>query len=211
MNVYITLGFAPMCLTNLVNDLHRVFLEYSLSQSAYLCLNPFTLKIYVSHHVQFVEIVFSYMSLYNTLPHPTSTTLNTQIPPILTVSIPTSSQQTDYTPSAISSQELPLPETISQPTISSSQQVAPENHPSHNPSHQTTKQQITVPPPTQHSMTTRAKNNIPNQFKSLTFTSSKPLPKLLHLHPYHKLSKTLISAKLYPKSMMHLFIMELRN
>lgn len=140
LNDYITFGFAPICLTNLVNDLHRVFIGYFLSQSAYLCLNPFTLKIYVCRHVQFVETVFPYISLYNTLPRPTSTTLNTWIPPILTVYIPTSSQQTDYTPSAISFQELPLPETISQPTVSSSQQEAPENHPSPNSSHQTTKQ-----------------------------------------------------------------------
>jgi hypothetical protein len=80
-----------MCLINLVNDLHRVFIGYFLSQSVYLCLNPFTLKIYVSRYVQFVETVFPYISLYNTLPRPTSTTLNTWIPPILTVYIPTSS------------------------------------------------------------------------------------------------------------------------
>ena len=69
-----------------------VFLGYSLSQSAYLCLDPTTSKIYVSHHVQFVESVFPYTTLHNTLPRPTTSTINTWIPPVLTISIPTSSQ-----------------------------------------------------------------------------------------------------------------------
>lgn len=67
-----------------------VFLRYSLSQNAYLCLKPSTLKIYVSCHVQFVESVFPYTSLHIILPRPTSTTISTWIPPVLTVSIPTS-------------------------------------------------------------------------------------------------------------------------
>ena len=80
-----------------------VFLGYSLSQSTYLCLDPTTSKIYVSRHVQFVETVFPYTSLHNTLPRPTSSTINTWIPPILTVSIPTSPQQAAATPSTANS------------------------------------------------------------------------------------------------------------
>ena len=93
-----------------------VFLGYSLYQSAYLCLEPSTSKIYVSCYVQFVESVFLYTSLHTTLPHPTSTTISTWIPLVLTVSIPTSSQQTANTPFAASSHGLPLPEATSQPT-----------------------------------------------------------------------------------------------
>ena len=81
-----------------------VFLGYSLSQSAYLCLDPSTSKTYVSRHVQFIESVFPYTSLHIKLPRPISTTISTWIPPVLTVSTPTSSQQAANTPSAASSQ-----------------------------------------------------------------------------------------------------------
>ena len=39
-----------------------VFLEYSLTQSAYLFLDPSTLKIYISRHVKFVDNSFSFTS-----------------------------------------------------------------------------------------------------------------------------------------------------
>ena len=69
-----------------------VFLGYSLSQSAYLCLDPSTSNTYVFRHVKFVESVFPYTSLHTKIPRPISTTISTWIPPVLTVSTPTSSQ-----------------------------------------------------------------------------------------------------------------------
>ncbi|RVX07285.1 Retrovirus-related Pol polyprotein from transposon RE2 [Vitis vinifera] len=76
---------------------------------------PSTSKLYVSRHVQFVESVFPYTSLHTTLPRPNSTTISTWIPPVLSVSTPTSSQQEAIIPSAASSQGLPLFETTSPP------------------------------------------------------------------------------------------------
>ena len=151
-----------------------VFLGYSLSQSAYLCLEPSTSKIYVSRHVQFVESVFPYTSLHTTLPRPTSTTISTWIPPVLTVSIPTSSQQAANTPFAVSSHGLPLSEATSQPADPSPQQASLARQPFHPPSHPTTELDIPVPPPTQHSMTTRVKNNITKPIQKLNLHTHKP-------------------------------------
>ena len=47
-----------------------VFLGYSLTQSAYLCLDPSTLKIYISRHVKFVETSFPFTSHQAQLSHP---------------------------------------------------------------------------------------------------------------------------------------------
>ncbi|RVW59733.1 hypothetical protein CK203_100242 [Vitis vinifera] len=119
------------------------FLNFEMS--AYLCLDPSTSKIYVSRHVQFVESVFPYTSLHTTLPLPNSTSISTWIPPVLSVSTPTSSQQEAITPSAASSQGLPLFETTSPPTAPSPPQdssapnhllnlpLQPPNHKSQSP------------------------------------------------------------------------------
>ncbi|KAK9200192.1 hypothetical protein WN944_015388 [Citrus x changshan-huyou] len=151
-----------------------VFLGYSLSQSAYLCLEPSTSKIYVSRHVQFVESVFPYTSLHTTLPRPTSTTISTWIPLVLTVSIPTSLQQASNTPSAASSQELSLPKATSQPVDPTPHEALLARQPSLPPSPPTTEPDIPIPPPPQHSMTTRAKKNITKPIQKLNLHTHKP-------------------------------------
>ena len=151
-----------------------VFLGHSLSQSAYLCFDPSILKIYVSRHVQFVESVFPYTSLHTTLPRPNSTTISTWIPPVLSVSTPTSSQQEAITPSVASSQGLSLFETTSPLAAPSSQQASSAPQPSPQPSLTTIEPQIPVPPPTQHRMTTRAKNNITKPIQKLNLHNHKP-------------------------------------
>lgn len=40
-----------------------IFLGYSLAQSVFLCLDPNSTRIYVSHHVQFIEDKFSFQTL----------------------------------------------------------------------------------------------------------------------------------------------------
>ena len=51
--------------TNKLDTLSKpcVFLGYSLTQSAYYCLDPSTSKIYISRHVRFVETVFPFTNL----------------------------------------------------------------------------------------------------------------------------------------------------
>ncbi|XP_010501984.1 PREDICTED: uncharacterized protein LOC104779327 [Camelina sativa] len=49
-----------------------VFLGYSLTQSAYLCLDRATRRIYTSRHVQFDETLFPFATPPNTQPRPSS-------------------------------------------------------------------------------------------------------------------------------------------
>ncbi|KAK0597079.1 hypothetical protein LWI29_021647 [Acer saccharum] len=65
-----------------------VFLGYSLSQSAYLCFDPSTSRVFVSRHVQFVESIFPYKSLHVSLPRLTSASNSSWIPSVITVSCP---------------------------------------------------------------------------------------------------------------------------
>ena len=65
-----------------------VFLGYSLTQSAYHCLDPTTSKIYVSRYVQFVESLFPFTYLSQHLPRPQSTTIAIWFsPPICVTSL----------------------------------------------------------------------------------------------------------------------------
>lgn len=53
-------GFGPTQPTNWTRGLQRVFLGYSLTQSAYMCLDKSTGRIYTSRHVQFDEETFPF-------------------------------------------------------------------------------------------------------------------------------------------------------
>lgn len=83
-----------------------VFLGYSFSQSAYLCFGPFTSKIFMSHHVKFVEFAFPYKSLHSYLPRLNSTTTDKWIPLVLIVSTPSLTLLAP-TPSVVGPLELP--------------------------------------------------------------------------------------------------------
>lgn len=51
-----------------------VFLGYSSTQSAYLCLDPVTSRLYTSRHVKFVESIFPLNNIQSNLPCPSSST-----------------------------------------------------------------------------------------------------------------------------------------
>lgn len=101
-----------------------MFFEYSLSQSAYLCFDPSTSKIFVSHHVKFVESVFPYKSLHAHLSRPNSTTVDTWVLPVLTVSFP-SPPLLATTPFTAGPPELPPCTTPSLPATSQQQSSQP--------------------------------------------------------------------------------------
>lgn len=64
-----------------------VFLGYSLTQSAYLCLDVMTQRIFTSRHVQFVEDVFPFqVSANNQSPSPKTEQINT-MPTVTPVSL----------------------------------------------------------------------------------------------------------------------------
>lgn len=51
-----------------------VFIGYSSTQSVYLCLEPTLSRIYTTHHVKFVESIFSFILLQSHLERPSSKT-----------------------------------------------------------------------------------------------------------------------------------------
>ncbi|BBH07832.1 transposable element gene [Prunus dulcis] len=175
-----------------------VFLGYSLTQSAYYCLDPSTSRIYVSRHVKFVESQFPYSSLSGPPsthhPNPIATWIPAPIP------IPSPSSQPPLT--------MPSEAIVPQPLSAAPTPTQYRFHPQHKPTqpltptliatlnHSTPSPQIptspTNPPdphplPT-HSMTTRAKNHI-----------RKPITKMnLHtqLSKSNNLEPTTVSAAL---------------
>uniref|UniRef100_A0A6N2KS64 Integrase catalytic domain-containing protein n=1 Tax=Salix viminalis TaxID=40686 RepID=A0A6N2KS64_SALVM len=164
-----------------------VFLGYSLTQSAYHCLDLHTNRVFVSRHVRFVETEFPYSSISKSaqppaqpvphIPHlsviqslsqtpsiPTSSNIPSSTPPVLlpTISSTTNSQ------SAIHSCTPPPPcEAASTDENSPSLPPVPSPPP------------LPLPPPiSTHPMITRAKNNIfkPRQLHT---TTKHPLPNTL--------------------------------
>ena len=134
-----------------------VFLGYSLTQSAYHCLNPTISKIYVSRHAQFVESLFPFTHLSQHLHRPQSITIATWFPPPIYVTSPSPLPPLNSPSAVVVPQQSPsdalLPTPLPDPlptycllepiTQHTSQQPPPPNNP-----------QAT------HQMTTRAKNNI---------------------------------------------------
>lgn len=78
MVVYVIPDLRPYATNKLDNRSKPcVFLEYSLTQSAYSCLDPSISKIYVSMHVRFVESVFPFTHISVHSSHPQSNSLTT--------------------------------------------------------------------------------------------------------------------------------------
>ncbi|KAH0711657.1 hypothetical protein KY289_007616 [Solanum tuberosum] len=57
-----------------------IFLGYSQNQSAYKCYDPVNSRLYLSHHVDFVEHSFPYMSLEPTESRPQNDTVDSWVP-----------------------------------------------------------------------------------------------------------------------------------
>ena len=62
-----------------------VFFGYSLTQSAYLCYDPSTSKLFVSRHVRFIESIFPFTSPLPQAARLESTTISTWLPPPITL------------------------------------------------------------------------------------------------------------------------------
>lgn len=175
-----------------------VFMGYSLSQSAFLCLDVTTSRIYVSRHVEFHESVFPFRSLSKQSSSPPnmfspSETVSASVVPVFHWPLavdpcpapspaPITPPQPTPASSPLTHQSLPASPTsvspvttssLSSSTASASSENSPENSvtvslPDVAP--------IVSPPaaaplaPTTHPMTTRSKNNIfkPNPRYGLT-------------------------------------------
>ena len=63
-----------------------IFFWYSLTQSAYLCYDPSTLKNFVSRHVKFIESIYLFKYTLPQDARPDSSTFTTWIPPPIQLS-----------------------------------------------------------------------------------------------------------------------------
>lgn len=153
-----------------------VFVGYSLTQSAYLCYDISTTKIFVSRHVEFVENVFPFHSLisgtdsdshsfeFPLFPSILGRANNETAPSPISSPIEHSSPVLTVAPSDDSSSQAHLSHTNSLPILNSE----PITHPD------TTYPTPSDPPTNSHPMITRSKNSIdkPNPKYCLVSTSS---------------------------------------
>ena len=174
--------YAPNKLEN--RSLPCVFIGYSLTQSAYLCLEPLSGRIYTSRHVRFNETQFPYLSL--TKP-PTSVPPATAIPitPELIHSTPAAATtvppDSDTSPTASPSGSLghtgssAEAETEQEQNNGTTEAPAPtddtaltdtQHQPVQPATEQPTRQQ------SQHGMTTRSKNNIHTKTTKYNLTAT---------------------------------------
>lgn len=117
-----------------------VFLGYSLTQSAYLCFNPSTSRMFVSRHVQFVENQFPFLSLIAPQPSTVDNHEPAWVPSV---------EPTHYRHEA---EQALVP-------ASTAADQSPEPIVEEEEDHTTTTQQQD-PQPAQHQMVTRSRNNI---------------------------------------------------
>ena len=157
-----------------------VFVGYSLTQSAYLCLEVATSRVYVSRHVDFVESVFPFSTLHKNISASSlenSTTSNSSSASLTLVFNRSlyfnTSQCTDPSPADLVSSSA----TQESSTASQQQQSSTTTHISEaehsvssTPADLSTTVSTPSTEPNNHSMVTRAKNNIrkPNPKYGLT-------------------------------------------
>lgn len=140
-----------------------IFLGYSLTQSAYICLDISTSRLYISRHVVFHESVFPFSQLSQTsIPSPLDFTT------VPVASVAPTYRQPLTTPSAppldLSPADLEPASSIHS-TVSATEPESAQNEEEHVPSPVPAEPSLNT-----HSMTTRSKNNIqkPNPKYGLT-------------------------------------------
>jgi hypothetical protein len=164
-----------------------IFLGYSLTQSAYICYNFKTNKIYVSRHVQFVETIFPYSQNTHNQPTPSTVPMDPNILP-LTSFIPTPTIQStppNPTPTITPPPTSPLPNFPSPepqpptPTLPSPNHTSSEPLLSHEHTLSTSQSAAEIPLPAPfaetHSMNTHGKSGIFKPKKLFSITKY-PLP-----------------------------------
>ena len=158
-----------------------IFLGYSLHQSAFLCLEPTSSRIYVSRHVHFVETSYPFISL-KTTPSKLKPTFPNWCPPVTRISVtpndpPSSSPPSSQVPSGMDSE--PTDPQIHVPTPFSASPVLPQvTEPNIASSSHTAEPAVAsaaAPPEAQaqqrntHQMQTRAKNKVFKPAKKFSF------------------------------------------
>lgn len=189
--------YAPNKLEN--RSIPCVFIGYSLTQSAYLCLDPTSGRIYTSRHVRFNETQYPFPTLTKPKPQPETQPAPSSHPPVTI--IPTSSPlihlsspaasdptpgsglspQPQHTAASSSSALAPAESTNASPASQHHETQPAENNPeptvvSHQAAEQTNP---TVSAPAveqqasiEHPMTTRSKNNIHKKTTKYNLTAT---------------------------------------
>nr|TKR89925.1 hypothetical protein D5086_0000238180 [Populus alba] len=141
-----------------------IFFGYSLTQSAYLCYDPSTTKVFVSLHVKFVESIYPFTSTSSQDARPDSSTINTWFPPPLLIrnvttplissfaACPHQHLQAEGPSASSSASEMSLLPTSHDLTSPPSPPLTDSLHPAIQPT---------------HPMKTRAKNNIHRSLQKL--------------------------------------------
>lgn len=199
-----------------------IFLGYSLSQSAYLCLDQTTGRVYTSRHVTFDENHFPYKNVTATSStsddQPVATPYFNQATPVPTRQIvhtlppfrgPHQSPAATATPAPTTTPTPVPPATTTTPIVlaptqphqplqnqlpvpSSPQPVSPIQ-----PAASTSQVQPQQLPPNNHPMRTRGKNNITKPTQKFSLTSIKTKPTLTKTKP--SIPKTVAEALKDPK------------
>ena len=124
--------YAPNKLEN--RSLPCVFIGYSLTQSAYQCLDPLTGRIYVSRHVRFNETQFPFPTMTKqTIPNPPDPTPIYDSTPVTIIpctspliqSSPTAASNQPLCPGPLPAMQQPPPVTTAQPEQANVQNVQP--------------------------------------------------------------------------------------
>ncbi|RVX04505.1 Retrovirus-related Pol polyprotein from transposon RE1 [Vitis vinifera] len=171
-----------------------VFVGYSPTQSAYLCLDTSTARLYTSRHVRFVESIFPFVTSHTSLPRATSSTISEwcsiTLPVVATPSVNVGSAPPSslLTPTAPSQSQDPSQNntTCATPT------PEPDSHSSapvpetkcdcaNNPPLPPTQNDPNQPPdlsPSPHVIVTRSKHNIHKPIQKLNLTAQLQQPTL---------------------------------
>ncbi|RVW19661.1 Retrovirus-related Pol polyprotein from transposon RE1 [Vitis vinifera] len=171
-----------------------VFVGYSPTQSAYLCLDTSTARLYTSRHVRFVESIFLFVTSHTSLPRATSSTISEwcsiTLPVVATPSVNVGSAPPSslLTPTAPSQSQDPSQNntTCATPTPepdSHSSVLVPETKCdcANNPPLPPTQNDPNQPPdlsPSPHVIVTRSKHNIHKPIQKLNLTAQLQQPTL---------------------------------
>ncbi|RVW13786.1 Retrovirus-related Pol polyprotein from transposon RE1 [Vitis vinifera] len=171
-----------------------VFVGYSPTQSAYLCLDTSTARLYTSRHVCFVESIFPFVTSHTSLPRTTSSTISEwcsmTLPVVATPSVNVGSAPPSslLTPTAPSQSQDPSQHntTCATPTPepnSHSSAPVPETKCdcANNPPLPSTQNDPNQPPvlsPSPHVIVTRSKHNIHKPIQKLNITAQLQQPTL---------------------------------
>ncbi|RVW14812.1 Retrovirus-related Pol polyprotein from transposon RE1 [Vitis vinifera] len=171
-----------------------VFVGYSPTQSAYLCLDTSTARLYTSRHVRFVESIFLFVTSHTSLPRATSSTISEwcsiTLPVVATPSVNVGSAPPSslLTPTAPSQSQDPSQNntTCATPTPepdSHSSVLVPETKCdcANNPPLPPTQNDPNQPPdlsPSPHVIVTSSKHNIHKPIQKLNLTAQLQQPTL---------------------------------